>query len=118
VARLAGVGAEPDLDLRRHPLHQSRRVVFPIVDMVSRKWIDTLVSVEETATQVEVIFERAVEIGGLLELLTDERLDLAVDDPNRPILLAVSDNVMAAKISGPCDESGPSTRIFDGPIRA
>jgi transposase InsO family protein len=67
---------------------RARRVVFAIVDMVSRKWIDTLVSVEESATQVQVIFE----IEGLLDLLTDERLDLAVDDPDRPILLAVSDN--------------------------
>ena len=56
------------------------------------KWIDTLVSVEESATQVQVIFEHALEIEGLLDLLTDERLDLAVDDPARPILLAVSDN--------------------------
>ena len=66
--------------------------MFPIVDMVSRKWIDTLVSAEETATQVQVLFEHALELEGLLELLTDERLDLAVDDPARPILLAVSDN--------------------------
>jgi putative transposase len=77
-------------------------VVFAIVDMVSRKWIDTLVSVEETATQVQVIFEHALELEGLLELLTDERLDLAVDDPARPILLAVSDNgpPMAAQTPG------------------
>jgi hypothetical protein len=53
--------------------------VFAIVDMVSRKWIDTLVSVEESATQVPVIFEHALELEGLLGLLTDERLDLAVD---------------------------------------
>jgi len=69
-----------------------RRTVFAIVDMVSRKWIDTLLSVEESATQVKVIFEHAVEIEGLLELLTDQRLDLDVEDPARPILLAVSDN--------------------------
>jgi transposase InsO family protein len=67
-------------------------VVFAIVDLVSRKWIDTLVSVEETATQVQVLFEHALEIEGLIELLTDERLDLDSDDPGRPILLAVSDN--------------------------
>jgi len=60
--------------------------------MVSSRWIDTLVSVEETSTQVVVIFERALEAEGLLELLSDERLELAVDDPRRPILLAVSDN--------------------------
>src|SRR6478735_3012258 len=71
---------------------RARRVCFAIVDMVSRKWIDTLVSVEETATQVTVIFEHALQIEGLLELLTDERLDLEADDPRRPILLAVSDN--------------------------
>lgn len=71
---------------------RSRRVCFAIVDMVSRKWIDTLVSVEETSTQVQVIFEHALEVEGLLELLTDERLDLDADDPRRPILLAVSDN--------------------------
>ncbi|WP_293059267.1 integrase core domain-containing protein [Mycobacterium sp.] len=71
---------------------RARRVCFAIIDMVSRKWIDTLVSVEETATQVQVVFERALEVEGLLELLTDERLDLDPDDPRRPILLAVSDN--------------------------
>jgi putative transposase len=71
---------------------RARRVCFAIVDLVSRKWIDTLVSVEETATQVTVLFERALELEGLLELLTDERLELDPDDPRRPILLAVSDN--------------------------
>ena len=71
---------------------RARRVVFAIVDMVSRKWIDTLVSVEETTTQVQVVFEHALEIEDLLDLLTDERLDLDADDPRRPILLAVSDN--------------------------
>jgi transposase InsO family protein len=71
---------------------RARRVVFAIVDMVSRKWIDTLVSIEETATQVTVLFEHALEVEGLLDLLTDERLELDPDDPRRPILLAVSDN--------------------------
>ncbi|WP_236725862.1 integrase core domain-containing protein [Mycobacterium avium] len=71
---------------------RARRVCFAIVDLVSRKWIDTLVSVEETATQVQVLFDHALDIEGLLELLTDERLDLDPDDPRRPILLAVSDN--------------------------
>ncbi len=71
---------------------RARRVCLAIVDLVSRKWIDTLVSVEETATQVTVLFEHALELEGLLELLTDERLDLDPDHPRRPILLAVSDN--------------------------
>lgn len=70
---------------------RARRGVFAIVDMVSRRWIDTLISAEETSTQVVVIFEHALEAEGLLDLLSDERLDLPVDDP-RPILLAVCDN--------------------------
>ena len=60
-----------------------RRVCFAIVDVVSRKWIDTLVSIEETVTQVQVLFDHALEIEDLLELLTDERLDLDPDDPRR-----------------------------------
>jgi len=71
---------------------RARRAVFAIIDMVSRYWVDTLVSVEETSSQVTVVFEHALEVEGLLELLTDERLELALDDPRRPILLAVSDN--------------------------
>lgn len=71
---------------------RARRAVFAIVDMVSRRWIATLVSVEETASQVVVVFEHALEAEGLLDLLTDERLELDLEDPRRPILLAVSDN--------------------------
>ena len=58
----------------------------------SRRWIATLVSTEETSTQVRVVFDAALVAEGLDELLTDERLDLDADDPDRPILLAVSDN--------------------------
>ena len=70
----------------------ARRCVFAIIDLVSRKWIDTLISIEETSTQVKVLFEHALDIEDLIELVTPERLDLAADDPTRPILLAVSDN--------------------------
>ncbi|MCC6227061.1 MAG: transposase family protein [Microthrixaceae bacterium] len=71
---------------------RAKRCVFAIVDMVSRYWIDTLVSPEETSTQVRVVFDQALVAQGLDELLTDDRLDLHADDPARPILLAVSDN--------------------------
>ena len=60
--------------------------------MVSRRWIATLVSPEETSTQVRVVFDAALISEGLDELLTDERLDLDPGDTTRPILLAVSDN--------------------------
>jgi putative transposase len=71
---------------------RAKRCAFAIMDMVSRKWIATLVSIEETATQVQVVFDAALVTEGLDVLLTDARLDLDADDPARPILLAVSDN--------------------------
>lgn len=71
---------------------RARRCVFAIIDMVSRRWITTLSSIEETSTQVRVVFDQALVAEGLDGLLTDERLDLDNDDPRRPILLAVSDN--------------------------
>jgi transposase InsO family protein len=51
-----------------------------------------LVSKEETSAQARVLFEEALGAEGLAELLTPERLDLHVDDPARPLLLALSDN--------------------------
>lgn len=71
---------------------RAHRAVFAIVDMVSRYWIATLVSAEESSTQVVVVFEQAIADQRLDVLLTDDRLDLDLDDPARPILLAVSDN--------------------------
>ncbi len=83
--------------------------VLIIEDLVSRKWLTEVVSVEETSTQVELGFWQALEAEGLLELIDarqDRQLDpdAADDDQARPILLAVSDN-------GPQMTSG-STREF------
>lgn len=82
--------------------------VLIIEDLVSRKWITEIVSAEETSTQVEVAFTNALQSEGLEETAQarhwDGRVDVSVDDPNRPILLAVSDN-------GPQMTSG-STREF------
>jgi transposase InsO family protein len=50
------------------------------------------VSVEETSTQVQVLFDRALIAEGLADLITPERVELPADDPRRPILLACSDN--------------------------
>ena len=80
------------------------RSVFAIVDVVSRYWVELHVSAEESSTQVQLLFADALEAQGLLGKLTPERLDLDVDDPRRPILLAWSDN-------GPQMTSG-STREF------
>jgi transposase InsO family protein len=83
---------------------RARRSVFAIVDVVSRYWVELHVSAEESSTEVQLLFADALEAEGLLERLTPERLDLDVDDPRRPILLAWSDN-------GPQMTSG-STREF------
>jgi transposase InsO family protein len=39
-----------------------------------------------------VLFEHALDVEGLIDLVTPQRLELDADDPTRPILLAVSDN--------------------------
>ena len=81
--------------------------VTVIEDLVSRKWLGEIVSAEETATQVQVVFTDALGAEGLLELVTarhDGLVDPARDDPSRPVLLAMSDN-------GPQMTSG-STREF------
>ena len=78
-----------------------------IMDLVTRKWITELVSAEETGLQVQLAFTHALELEGLLEHVDAHQAQLAdptVDDPERPVLLAVSDN-------GPQMTSG-STREF------
>jgi putative transposase len=81
--------------------------VTMIMDLVTRKWITELVSAEETALQVQLAFTHALELEGLLERVDEHQRRLAdptVDDPERPVLLAVSDN-------GP-QMTGGSTREF------
>jgi putative transposase len=83
--------------------------VLIIEDLVSRKWLTEIASSEETSTQVELAFTAALESEGLLAAVDarhdeDGRVDIGVDDQNRPVLLAVSDN-------GPQMTSG-STREF------
>jgi putative transposase len=81
--------------------------VVMIMDLVTRKWITELVSGEETSLQVQLAFTQALELEGLLARVDAHQAALAdptVDDPERPVLLAVSDN-------GPQMTSG-STREF------
>ena len=88
-----------------------QHAVFAVMDLVTRKWITELVSVEETSTQVQVAFMDALEREGLLELIEARQdmppIDSLSADPESelpPVLLAVSDN-------GPQMTSG-STREF------
>lgn len=71
---------------------KARRMCFAIVDVVSRKWIGHLLTADESSTPVKPLFAEALEREGILDLLTPDRLDLDVDDPRRPVLLAWSDN--------------------------
>src|SRR6266545_4563228 len=67
--------------------------VTAIEDLVSRKWLAEVVSVEETSVQVQAAFCQALEAEGLMDQVAarlDGTIDLAVDDPVRPILLALS----------------------------
>lgn len=70
--------------------------VLIIEDLLSRKWITHLVSVEETHTQVQNAFTTALEDQGLLEAGLERagtgRVDPGAEDGLNPILLAVSDN--------------------------
>jgi hypothetical protein len=76
-----------------------------VEDLVSRKWLAEIVSVEETSTQVQVVFCEALEREGLLELVgarQDGLVDLTVDDPSRPVLLALSDIHSECCADGAC----------------
>jgi putative transposase len=81
---------------------QAQTDALAILDLVSRKWIDTMLCPEATGLQVELLFTRALEREGLMQQVLD-----VADQPaeeRRPVLLAVSDN-------GPQMTSG-STREF------
>jgi hypothetical protein len=83
------------------------RAAVAILDIVSRKWIGTVLSAEETSTQVEVAFTAALQAEDLL-VLADQRATAALraalasgdrdrvvelsGDGQLPLLLAISDN--------------------------
>jgi transposase InsO family protein len=86
---------------------RAKMAVTVVEDLVSRKWIEHIVSSEETSKQVEIVFTDALAAEGILarvEARADGLVDPSIDDDSRPILLAVSDN-------GPQMTSG-STREF------
>ena len=97
----------PDwIEWRRHQIwiyditHFPRagRVAYAILDVVTRKWLATLVTAEETATQVEVVFTEALDTEGLWPVVEARQAQRArhgddgSDGDQQPILLAMSDN--------------------------
>jgi len=80
---------------------RAKRVAVAVIDVVSRKWLASLVSAEETSTQVEACFLAALTETGLDELLDVRLLERLrtgatdiddLDDEQVPVLLAMSDN--------------------------
>jgi putative transposase len=86
---------------------RARRASIAILDVVSRKWLATLTSPEETSTQVEACFLAALDAEDLLELadeMATAALREAIASGDRdavhglagggqvPLLLAISDN--------------------------
>jgi transposase InsO family protein len=69
-----------------------------VLDVVSRKWLATVVSAHESSTQVEIAFTRALVEDGKEYLLDAALLDelshgvVPDNDQRLPVLLAVSDN--------------------------
>lgn len=67
---------------------RSKRVAYAIVDVVTRYWIGYLLTSEQTSTQAQLLFARALEDQ---ELLDADGLPPAADD-GLPVLVAWSDN--------------------------
>ena len=65
------------------------RVAYAIVDVVTRYWIGYLLSSEQTSTQAQLLFARALEDQ---ELLDHDGRPPARDDDEVPVLIAWSDN--------------------------
>lgn len=76
----------------------SKRCAVAVLDVVSRKWLATVVSAEESSTQVEVAFTHALIEDGKEYLLDQPLLDeltsgtVPDNDERVPVLLALSDN--------------------------
>jgi len=103
---------------------RAKRCAIAVLDVVSRYWLATLVSAEETSTQVEVCFLDALDSQGLLQII-DQRESVELQEALRsgdpdtietviaeqkdqvPLLLAVSDN-------GPQMRSHSTREFFAG----
>ena len=97
MAGLAGVETEQRVcyDFTHFP--RANRVAVAVLDVGSRKWLSTLVSIEETSTQIQTAFIAALTAAGLDDLLDARLLDQLRrgEDPvdeEVPVLLAMSDN--------------------------
>ena len=94
---------------------RAKRCAVAVLDVVSRYWLATVVSAEESSTQVEVAFTRALITDGKEQLLDDDLLaelasgEIPEGDDRLPVLAALSDNgpqmtskATAAFMAGAC----------------
>jgi len=86
-------------DMSQFEACRAARYAYGIIDLVSRKWIATILASEATSIQVRVIFTNALDAEGLLDDEMAARLagldDTAPDDSGDdrvPLLVAISDN--------------------------
>src|ERR1039458_3664647 len=68
---------------------RSKRVAYAIVDVVTRYWIGYLLTSEQTSTQAQLLFARALEDQDLLD---SDGLPPSIEDDGLPVLIAWSDN--------------------------
>jgi putative transposase len=74
---------------------RSAKYAYAIVDIVSRKWITSVLTAEPTSVTVKVLFTQALRAEAILNDLDDRLADpegIEFDDETLPVLLAVSDN--------------------------
>lgn len=86
---------------------RAKRATVAILDVVSRKWVSTVCSPEESSTQVELAFTRALEAEGLTDAAQqaatddlvralvsadEDKITETIENGNTPLLLAISDN--------------------------
>ncbi len=67
---------------------RAKRAAIAVMDVVSRRWLTTLVSAEESSTQVEVAFTDALHAEGLAERI-DARLPSSAPAPCSPPIWTV-----------------------------
>ena len=77
-----------------------RHAVFAVMYLVTREWICELVSIEETSTQVQVVFTD-LELEGLVELI-EARQDQPGPGPPSPSMPTLT-------FSGPCCSPSQTT---------
>ena len=76
---------------------KAAKYAYAIIDLVSRKWIVTILTGQPDSVAVRVLFTKALDAEGLLDdRLRDRLTDLDAvpddDDEGLPLLLAISDN--------------------------